>query len=134
MDTLLHTIEANWAVLLALVVSLSAASALLPALGAIVWFFRQALKNIGDVHVSLAESHARRKEELLADGLYPELVEKIEAALGPNVVDEIANALANKRLDVFWPNLRLSLLITFFTNLVVFILVVVISLLITQHH
>lgn len=134
MDTVLRAIEANWAVLLALVVSLSAASALLPASGAIVGFFRQILKNIDNVNLSHAESHARRKEDLLADGLYPELVEKIEAALGPNAVDEIAGALVSKRLEVFWPNLRLSLLITFGANLVFFILGVVATLLITQHH
>jgi len=134
MDTVLRAVEENWVVLLVLVVSLSVASALLPASGAIIGFYRQVLTNIGNVHVSPAESHARRKEELLADGLYPELVEKIDAALGPSVVDEIANALAGKRLDVFWPNLRLSLLTTFGVNLVFVALVVVVTLLITQQH
>ncbi|HEY7341725.1 MAG TPA: hypothetical protein VH591_12640 [Ktedonobacterales bacterium] len=134
MDNVLRTIEANWAVLLALVVSLSVAGALLRASGAIVWFFREVIKNVGNVNFSFAESHARRKQELFADGLYPELVEKIEAALGPNVVDEIANALANKRLEVFWPNLRCNLLTNFVINLVFFTLGVVVTLMITQHH
>ncbi len=134
MDNVLRTIEENWAVLLAVVVSLSVAGALLRASGAIVWYFREVLKNLDNVNVSFAESHARRKEELVADGLYPELVEKIEAALGPNVVDEIANALANKRLDVFWPNLRRSLLTTFATNLVFLIFGVALTILAIQHH
>jgi hypothetical protein len=134
MDNVLSAIEANWAVLLAVVVFLSVARALLPASGAIVGFYREVFKNIQNINVSLAESHAKRKEGLIAEGLYPQLVDKIEAALGPHVVDEIAEALASKRVDVFWPNLRLNLLTNFVTNLVFFILGVVVTLLTTQHH
>jgi hypothetical protein len=134
MDTVLRAIEANWAILLALVVFLSVASALLPASGAIVGFYREVYKNIQNVSASDAERGARRQERLEAGGLYPQLVEKIEAALGPHVVDELADALARKRLEVFWPNLRRNLLTNFITNLVFFALGVVVTLLTTQPH
>lgn len=134
MDDVLHVLESHWAALLALVVCLSAARVLLPASGVIVGYYRQVFKNFENIETPLGVSQARRKEGLIAEGLYPQLLEKIEAAVGPQGVMEIEEALADKRHRDFWPNLRRNLLTNFITNLLFFILGVVVTLLTTQPH
>jgi len=131
MDHVLRTIEANWAILLALVVFLSVATALLPALGALVGHFRKVFKNFDNLNATAAENDAWQQERREAEGLYPELIAKIEA-LDPQVVLEIEIALAARQDRVFWSTFRRNLLTNFITNLVFFALGVVVTLLTTQ--